>query len=147
MPAERRSREGALRREFDTLQHEWPALVGWRLVINDRMRSVFGRCHFGRRTLYLAGWHVEHGEWTDVLDTLLRRHAHTSCRTRLAPATSASKRCASATATRGVQDLDGPAAVEPVGVRVGPVQHGPPPVVLLHTQHLHGLEAPQPASG
>lgn len=74
--SDRRSREIALRREFDTLQNEWPALVGWSLVINERMRSVFGRCNYGRRALYLPGWHVDHGEWADVLDTLRHEAAH-----------------------------------------------------------------------
>ncbi|MQA91168.1 MAG: hypothetical protein GEU90_13195 [Gemmatimonas sp.] len=69
-------REAALRRQLDTLRQEWPNLRAWRLVINNRMRSCFGRCHYNKRELHLAAWHVKRGEWADVLDTLRHEAAH-----------------------------------------------------------------------
>lgn len=63
-------------RELGALCEQWPDLGSWRLVINGRMRSYFGRRYAGPRAIHIAAWHVAHEDRTDVVDTLRHEAAH-----------------------------------------------------------------------
>lgn len=65
-----------VRQEWSKLQAQWPVLVGWTLLYNQRFRLKLGRCRYSTRTIEIAQWLLAEQPLEQVLHTLRHEAAH-----------------------------------------------------------------------